>query len=299
MKNTYTLFLGLLITLCLSACRTTRIETPAPRPLAPKPALTQAKKSLAPKKLSPQEIPPVLGGLVQSDNWVIYKDKQQEEFVGHVSYDNEAYVFRADYALSDRARHTFTARGHVFWRQNNPDGSFYQAQADRGAYNYQTQKGELFGTPKKPVQLVYRNEKGQLVTAFAQIIYFNLQEKIYILEKKVRMEREDAQGTQIITAQKITLKQTQEYALAEGNATITDGKRTLVADTLEYDRKNNLTHAYGARPLTFGTTEQGDYAVIADEIKSDAQGQQIRLDGQVQGWFVSPQINDSKLNKKF
>ena len=300
MKSSSITFFPLLLGLCFtSACRTTRIEGPVTRPLEPKPALTQAKKSLAPKKLSSKEIPPVLGGLIQSDNWIIYKDKQQEEFSGHVSYDNGTYIFRADYALSDRARNTFTARGNVFLRQNNPDGSFYQAQGERGSYNYQTQKGELFGTRTKPAELVHRDEKGHLIKAFAQNIYFNLNEKVYVLEKNVRIERDSEPGPQVITAQKITLKQLQEFALAEGEATVTDGKRTLVADTLVYDRKNNLSHAYGARPLTYGQTEQGSFAVIADEIKADAEGKQIHLDGQVQGWFVSPQINDSKLNKNF
>ena len=299
-SSSFVPFSLLLLSLFLnSACRTARLEGPAQPPIEPKPVVTQAKKSLAPKKLSANEIPSALGGLIQSDNWVIYKDKQQEEFSGHVSYDNGTYIFRADYALSDRARHTFTARGNVFLRQNNPDTSFYQARADHGSYNYKTQKGDLFGTRKKPAELVYRNEKGQLVTAFAQNIYFDLNQKIYVLEKNVRIERPTEQGTQIITAQKITLKQLQEYVLAEGEATVTDGKRTLVADTLVYDRQNNLSHAYGARPLTYGATEQGTFAVIADEITADAEGKQIHLDGQVQGWFVSPQINDSKFNEKF
>ena len=276
--------------LLAGACRTVKIETPA---------LSQAKKSLAPQKLSSRDLPATLGGLVQSDSWVIYKDKEQEEFVGNVSYDNGAYIFRADYALSDRAKHTFSARGHVFLRQNNPDSSFYQAQADRGTYNYQTQQGQLTAQGKTPVTLIYRDEKGQTTTATARKAQFDLNQKIYVLEKEVYLERPTPTGVQTMTAQKATVKQLQNYMRLEGKATLSDGKRTLAADTMIYDGQNNASYAYGDRPLLQGSSEQGTFAVIADQIQSDAEGKQIHLDGKVQGWLVSPEINDSTLNTKF
>ncbi len=281
------------------ACRTVKIDGPEPPIVHPKPALQQAKKALTPPKLSSQEIPPVLGGIIQSDNWTIYKDEQQEEFSGHVSYDNGAYVFRADYALSDRAHYTFSARGGVFLRQNNPDGSYYEAHADQGQYNYHTQQGTLQSRAKTPVKLVYRNEKGQVITATAKKARFNLAQKIYILEKDVQVTRPTQQGTEQLFAQKATFKQEETYALLEGNARATDGQRTLSADTIIYDGQHNSSYAYGARPLVEGTSEQGTFAVIADQFQSDAQGNVVHLDGKVQGWLVSPQINDTKLNTKF
>lgn len=293
MKNTRATLICLLIGLLLTgACRTVKIQGPAPVTVHPKPALQHVKKSVTPQKLSSQDIPPVLGGIIQSDSWIIYKEKEQEEFSGHVSYDNGAYVFRADYALSDRARQTFLADGNVFLRQNNPDGSFYQAQADRGTYNYHTQKGTLSSRGKKPVTLVYQNEKGQVMTATAKQASFDIAQKIYVLEKNVRMERPSPKGTQIVTAQKATFKQLQDYARLEGDATLTDGKRTLTADVIIYDGQNDASYAYGARPLAQGSSEQGTFAVIADQIQGDSEGNIIHLDGKVQGWLVSPQINE-------
>ncbi len=283
----------------LGACHPVKVEGPAPVTVHPKVALSQAKKSVAPQKLPTQQLPQTLGGLVQSDSWVIYKDKEQEEFSGHVSYDNGTYIFRADYALSDRARQTFSAKGHVFLRQNNPDGSFYQAQAQRGTYNYRTQQGLLDATTQTPVILTYQDEKGNLSTARAKQVRFDLNQKIYILEKNVHITRVTAQGTQTATAQKATVKQMQNYVLLEGKATLSDGARTLAADTIVYDGEHDASYAYGARPLLQGTGEQGTFAVIADQVQSDSTGRQIRLDGKVQGWFVSPQINDTKLNAKF
>lgn len=293
------LFLTLLGCICSSACRTVTVEAPATKTVHPKPALLQAKKSVAAKKLSNKDIPPALGGLIKSDSWVIYKDKQQEEFVGNVSYDNGAYIFRADYALSERAKNTFSARGHVFLRQNNSDKSFYEMHAARGSYNYNTQTGQLYSNAKEPVRLIYNDGKDQTVTATAKQAQFDLAARIYILSGGVHILRQTAEDTQTVTAQKATLKQFQNYALLEGNATLSDTKRTLIADTIEYDGEHNTAVAYGQRPLLQGQTEQGTFAVIADKLQSENDGQQINLSGQVQGWIVSPQINDSKINTKF
>lgn len=295
-----TLLFTLFCSMCLAgACRTVKIDTPVTKTVHPKPTILQAKQSLAAKKLSNSDIPPVLGGLVKSDSWVIYKDKQQEEFSGNVSYDNGAYIFRADYALSERAKHTFSARGNVFLRQNNPDKSFYEVYATRGSYNYNTQTGQLYGSKKEPVRLIYYDGKDQTVTATAQQAQFNLNERIYILSGDVYILRQTDKETQTVTAQQVTLKQFQNYALLEGNATLSDSKRTLTADTIEYDGEHNTAVAYGKRPLLQGEMEQGTFAVIADKVQSDNNGQQINLSGTVQGWMVSPEINNSKINTKF
>ena len=81
------LVLLLPVTALLSGCRTVRTQGPEVKVPPTKPRLMQAKHSLK-QKTSATKMPQVLGGLVQSDSWVIYKDKEQEEFKGHVSYDN-------------------------------------------------------------------------------------------------------------------------------------------------------------------------------------------------------------------
>ena len=292
-------FFFLLICLWLGACHAVRVEGPAiPAPNA-KPKLQEAKKAFTPKKLSSGDIPEALGGIVQSDSWVIYKEKQQEEFTGHVSYDNGAYTFRSDYALSDRAHHTFSASGHVFLRQKNQDGSYYEGHSNQARYNYRTQKGQLDGTKKEPVRLIYHNVKGETLIATAQKVTFDLEQKIYVLQKNVYIERPSPQGPQTITAQKATLKQLEEYALLEGTVTVKDAQRTLQAKTITYDGKNNLSYAQGERVLAQGSTEQGTFAIIADKVQSDNEWKKVNLDGRVQGWLVSPQINESNINQKF
>ncbi|MGN0024486.1 MAG: LptA/OstA family protein [Candidatus Avelusimicrobium sp.] len=299
MKKTVFFSSLLVLSVFLNGCKTIRADGPQIPVPAAKPRVDEAKNNLKNKRKAAAEIPPVLGGVVQSDSWVIYKDKQQEEFTGNVSYDNGSYVFRADYALSERAINRFSARGRVYLRQNEPDGSFYEAYADNARYNYKTQKGVLTANADKTVKLIYSDAKKQTVTATAKHASFDLNQKIFILQDTVRVERSTPAGTEILTAQKATYKQAENYAILEGGAQATDGARTLEAETIVYDGNKNASYAYGARPIVYGKTEQGTFAVIADKVSSDNAANTVSLDGKVQGWIVSPQLNDADVNSKF
>ncbi len=298
MRNTPLLFVAL-GTVCLAGCKAAQVATPTVTDVAqPKQTLAQKKASLKGKTQAASALPEALGGLVQSDEWIIYKDKQQEEFKGHVSYDNGVYVFKAGYALSDRAQNTITASQNVYLKQQNPQGPTYQVQCDWGLYNYKTGKGTLKSTSKSPVRLSMTDDT-QTVTARAKQITFNTTTQIFILTGDVHATRTTEQGTQTMQADKATLRQLEDFVHLEGNAVLSDGEHTLQADTVIYNGAKNEARAFGARPLATGTTEQGTFAIIADSVSSDAQGTVVHLDGRVQGWLVSPEINNNKINKQF
>ena len=299
MKKTPFLFVLLFAAaVFISGCKTVHIEGPEIKIPPAKKRLNLAKNSLK-NKTQNMQLPPVLGGLIVSDSWVIYKDKQQEEFKGRVSYDNGVYTFRADYALSERAQNRFTARGNVYVKQAEPGAPVYEAYADYARYNYQTQKGFLKASQKNPVRLIYREGKEPPVTAYAQEAGFDLDQGLFVLEGDVRVERPAPEGMQTLKAQKATFKQNQNHLTLSGGAELSDSQRTLVADTIIYDGEHNYSTASGSRPLLSGTSEQGTFAIIADKVQADNEGRQITLDGKVQGWVVSPQLNDAEINDKF
>lgn len=259
-------FLALL--LLVSACRSTQVPAPSIQN-EPKQALAQKKETLQAKKKAASQLPEVLGGIVQSDEWIIYQDKAQEEFKGHVFYDNDIYTFKADYALSDRNQNSATARGHVYLKQQEPQNPTYEAWGDYAHYNYKTGKGILKSTSKNQARLQI-TDVAQTVTASAKQISFDTNTQVFVLTGNVHIKRTTPQETQ-----------------------------TLQADTVIYDREHNTSTAYGARPLATGSTDQGTFAIIADKVTSDAQGTVVTLDGRVQGWVVSPELNNNKINQKF
>ncbi len=283
----------------LAGCHGVQMQTPSTQAVTQpaKQTLAQKKAALSQKKKSATQIPEVLGGIVKSDEWVIYKDEKKEEFKGHVFYDNNTYTFKSNYALSDRKNNTFTASGNVYAKQKEPDTT-YEAYADYARYNYKTGKGLLKSTTKNPVRLIL-TDNTQTVTAQAKQISFDTNTQVFVLTGKVDAKRVTPEGTQTMKADKATVKQQEDYLLLEGNAVLADDLRTLQADTVLYDGVNNQARAYGARPLATGSTEQGTFAIIADNVSSDAQGNVVTLDGRVQGWLVSPELNNNKINKKF
>lgn len=290
-----------LIATCLLLCTACTVRTTVKEVSVPKPAphINRTKTNLKAKQKAAADIPPVLGGLVQSDNWVIYKEEQKEEFTGHVLYDNDAYFLQADYALSERAQNRFTARGNVYLRMRTPEGVQYEVYAHTAQYNYKTMKGRLSAAGNTPVKLIYSDGNNPPVTATARQGTFNLQEQIFVLSGQVHVNRPVENTTHTLTADKATIKNVQDYVRLDGNASVSDGERTLEADTIIYDGQHNLSHAYGARPLAYGTSEQGAFAVIADSLQGDSEGHQIHLDGRVQGWLVSPRLNEAAAHTKF
>ena len=282
----------------LSACtKTVQVRDTQMQAAPVKNRIKQVKQSFQDKKAINKEIPSILGGVVKSDRWVIYKDKQQEEFSGNVFYDNGTYTFKADYALSERSLHRITAKGNVYLKQKEKDTS-YEAYADWVRFNYKTQQGTLNTTHKGHfLKLIYTDENDIPVTATAQKATFDLNTQVFTLEGNVHIERTYDKGMQSMTADKITVKKLEEFVLLEGNAVLSDGERTLEAKTILYDGAHNTSSAYGDRPLLHGTTPQGTFAIIADRVSSDAEGNQIKVEGNLQGWFVSPEVNKIDFSK--
>ena len=294
MKRFFLLFsIAFLLTGCTKSVQLddSQIQTPVVN------RAKQAKKILQAKKTNAKELPSVLGGIIQSDSWIIHRDKQQEEFSGHVFYDNGTYTFKADYALSERTLNRFTATGNVYLKQQDQKGSSYEAYAHKAIFNYKTQQGSLTANKTAPVRLIYTDPLQPTVKATAQKVTFDLEQQIFTLEGNVKMERPSPEGMQTLSANKMIIRQTENYIQLEGNAVLSDGLRFLEAETIVYDGTHNQSYAYGSRPLLKGTTEQGTFAIIADRVSSDAEGNKISLDGKVQGWFVSPEVNQVDFSK--
>ena len=284
-------FIGVLL---LSACYSVKVQAPEVQTPERVNKIKQTRSQIKERTHTSREIPPVLGGLVQSDDWVIYTDEKKEEFSGHVFYDNGVYTFKADYALSERAQNRLSARGNVYVKMTEKDGSFYEVFADKVQYNYKTQKGEVWSSKKAPVKMIYGDAKKQITTAFAGHVSFDLAENTLVLQDNVRLERPSADGTQHLTAQRVSVRQDDRFVRLEGGASFADDKHALQADSVVYDGVNNQAYADGGRVLAQGGAEEGTFAIIADKAESDSEGNVIILNGNVQGWLVSPELKKAE-----
>ena len=285
----------------LGGCATQTLQTQALS--TPNPAAVQAAaqhKASQLKEKQKAELPDTLGGVVSSDRWIIYKEKEEEEFEGNVRYDNGTYAFRSDYALSQRKKNLFTARGNVFARYNAAQDTWYEIYADKAVYNYQTADGSAYGSGKKQIKLIYHAPKGDVVTALADRAQFNTQGQTYQLSGNIFVTYQDQKGKiATLKAQELTAHQKEQYLVLQGGAEAENANYHLQAQTIEYNGKKGYSYAYGGRPLLQGKTEDGTFAIIADKITAENTTRKIQLNGQVQGWIVSDEINRSAVNKTF
>ena len=60
-----------------------------------------------------QDLNALLGGSVQSDKWLINREKEQEEFIGNVRYQNDIYNSLVDWLITLIVIITHSAT--VFW----------------------------------------------------------------------------------------------------------------------------------------------------------------------------------------
>ncbi len=303
MKGLPQLLLWTAAAVCLSGCFSltdTQTSAPAlPVTASLEQAAEQKKQSLATLKPSAVSLPEALGGILSSDRWTVYQEKEEEEFEGNVHYDNGQYIFRAGYALSQRKQNLFTAREKVYLRRNEPDGVWYELHAPQAVYNYKTGWGQAEAPSGQQIKLVYHTAKGDLITAYARRAEFNTKQQTYVLAGRARVLHQNAQG-QLTTlkADRISVKQKTRYALLKGHASADNDTYHFQSDAIEYDGIAQQAYAYGDRPLAQGSTPDGTFAIIADKVTAQTDSRKIHLEGDVQGWVVSQQINQSKANKK-
>lgn len=199
-----------------------------------------------------QELSAILGGMVQSDRWIIRKDKFEEEFIGNVHYENDVYKIHADYALSKRMAQTYTLQGNVF-ASRTQDGTIAQLTANEVFYNKKKDTG--YATPKrgKQVEAKYKtpNNKFEL---FADRIDFS--DKLSLFKM-------------------------------QGNAELSDANNTLYAKNMIFNTQTGIFTAEGDRPVLWGFSDDGDYAMQADEITAQTKEGVFKAHGKVKGWITT------------
>ncbi len=204
----------------------------------------------------------LLGGLVQSDRWLVDQNKQTEEFIGNVFYQNDNYTLKADYALSDRKAKTYTLKGNVF-AQQDIDGILSTIKADNFFYNHAKDNGQITASPKKQVQINYETQDN-----FYQIY-----------------------GDRITFTNKLS------SFTSYGNAQAGDLNNTIYADVISYNLAAGAFEAAGGRPMLEGYTADGDFALKADSITANTLQKTYAAKGSVTGWITTAKNLTSALQE--
>ncbi len=204
-----------------------------------------------PPGIEKPSFPPVLGGVVKSDEWKMYRAKSLEIFKGNVSYTNPDYRLKAGYAEVDRKNGLVHAKngvdGERFWLNGNRS----RAEADRAEYNIRTQQAQLFPAIGKKAALNHTDIKKGTLATLSDSVTFNGKAQTFLLD---------------------------------GNAEIKGKGITTLSRNALYRYDSDTFELYGD-PVIWGSYRTYDFAITGSSAAASNFYENIKFEGNIRGWL--------------
>jgi lipopolysaccharide export system protein LptA len=197
------------------------------------------------------DLPPVLGGIVRSDQWVIKKNPPLEEFIGNVSYKNPYYEIKADHAIFNRLTGVFFAEGNVWGKKQWADGSITEMFCHTAEYDRNAQ-----------IATAYSNGKG-----FVKINHTEPKLGSWQSESKKALFDEATQRVDLV-----------------GEVSITGEKNNARAEKISYYYEGDSFEFIG-NPVIWGIYKNYDFAVTGKKAKSTDFFNNLEVNEKVKGWI--------------
>jgi lipopolysaccharide export system protein LptA len=200
-----------------------------------------------------EELSGLLGGIVQSDSWIIRKEKNEEEFIGNVHYENDMYKITADRAVSRRKEQSYTLEGNVYASRSDKKTGKAEIKAQKIFYNKLQDYGYALAPKNKQISLFYNTEENKY---------------------KLYGNKLDFSGN--FNNFKIT-----------GNGKFYDINNKLYVQQMIFNRESGVFETQGGRPVLSGFNDDGNYALQADKITAFTTERKYKAEGKVRGWVTS------------
>ncbi|MDD4004372.1 MAG: LptA/OstA family protein [Elusimicrobiaceae bacterium] len=210
-----------------------------------------AGRKKTPPGIEKPSFPPVLGGVVKSDYWKMYRTKGVEVFKGSVSYTNPDYRLKADYAEVDRASGLVRASGGVNGERFWPNGNTSLAKAARTLYSMRDEKAQLWPAAGEKVSLTHNDVKKGTLKTFSDTVIFNGKTQTFLLTGDAEIE---------------------------GNGITTLSKNAL------YDYSSDTFELYG-NPVIWGSYKTYDFAITGSSASASNFYENIKFEGDISGWL--------------
>jgi hypothetical protein len=202
-------------------------------------------------KSKKEDIPPVLGGVVRSDKWIMKRNPPREEFIGNVSYKNPFYETKADWALFERMSGVFSAKGNVWGKKNWLDGSETEVFCHKATYDR-----------KKAVARVYPKEGG-----FVKVRHF-----------------EPAYGVWQSKSESALFDEKSKRVDLQGQVEITGERANARAEKISYYYEGDSFKFLGS-PVIWGIHKGYNFAVTGEQARSENFFDNLKVEGKVMGWI--------------
>ena len=210
---------------------------------------------LAPGLCFSESTSKIAGGVVQSDEWVVRRDKQEEEFLGHVRFDRARDHLQADWALYQKTLDLWRVKGNLHGRRETPKGETWNVWADEGEYQMKSRDARLRGTRSR-----LRFERSFLHKGAAAVWHGAAQEAVLDgAKREVRLS---------------------------GDVTLDGDDILLRSREAVYDQDTREGAFQGGRPVARFAGEKYIGARQADTLTLDESPRRVAATGSVRGWFT-------------
>ncbi|MGB2579086.1 lipopolysaccharide assembly outer membrane protein LptD (OstA) [Elusimicrobium simillimum] len=236
--------------------------------------------------LAAQQLPPgLLGGMLKSDKWIVKRDKQQEEFIGNVSYQSKFYKLKADRAVSDRAKDTFTIFGNTYLMNKDADGKMVEMYSDNAKFTNFDRKAYAEGGDSM-VNIIYTVPGEYKIDAKGKHAYSNTTVNSLKLWENATMTYTTEDDFIVAFADSFYVNQTGKVIFLEGNVELDNKNYTAFADYMSYNGFKQLITAEKNYPLFLMDNEDMSGALQADYVEVKTNTKFVRATGRVRGWVT-------------
>ena len=197
----------------------------------------------------------IAGGVVQSDEWVVRRDKNEEEFTGHVRFDRARDHGQSDWALYEKGKGLWKLKGGVHGLRETEKGEILELWADEADYHMDSKDGRARGTKDRMRFRRTFTRKGQPVVWDG-------------------------------TAQEAVWNGGDQRMRLLGGVTVDGADIFLRSRAAVWDQATRKGELQGGRPVGRFSGERYVSACQADVIGVSDDPQTIEAHGGVTGWFV-------------
>ncbi len=205
----------------------------------------------------------LMGSVVKSKIWKMDRKKGKEIFIGDVSFINDTYTLKSDYAEYWRKEKRWKLSGNVYCMRRFNDLSKLTLFASNAQFNQQFENGVLWGEKKK-TKAVYHSKEGRKIFSYSD-----------------RIEA-DYPKNRINFFGNFSLKSEMNYA---------------VSDNASYDKNTEVFTMTGSRPIVRSAEQKYNFALKGNVVKYYQVSGNIAVLGNAYGWLdlKGAKIHDIKI----
>lgn len=227
-------------------------------------ALLPAAGRAAPKK------DPFEGLKVRSKEYVVRRNPEAEEFSGNVHYEQRNRELKSDWAILERAKGRFHAKGSVWTRSRLESGDVIEARGHEARHDAATGKGSLL--PREGGLVRFEHKGGPTANA---------------------PQGAEDEGT----AKSMWWNEKESEVRLRGDVRMWGTEGRFWADEARYQHDARLLTLTGRRPVLSRKEPTWTGAIQADEIRGYQGRQRLEAQGKVQGWIYFKE-KDKALKKR-